>query len=56
MEVVQKYTVDFHTTMDKFNALSPSIEPTATGHIFEQIAIVESIIAEGYAYEKDGSV
>ncbi|MCH2490688.1 MAG: cysteine--tRNA ligase [Flavobacteriales bacterium] len=56
MEVVQKYTVDFHTTMDKFNALSPSIEPTATGHIFEQIAIVESIIAEGYAYEKNGSV
>ena len=41
MEVVQKYTVDFHTIMAKFNALPPSIEPTATGHIYEQIAIVE---------------
>lgn len=56
MEVVQKYTVDFHETMAKFNALPPSIEPTATGHIFEQIAIVENLIAEGYAYEKNGSV
>ncbi|MBT0607330.1 cysteine--tRNA ligase [Aequorivita echinoideorum] len=56
MEVVQKYTVDFHTTMAKFNALPPSIEPTATGHIAEQIKIVEKIIAEGFAYEKNGSV
>lgn len=56
MEVVQKYTVDFHTTMAKFNALPPSIEPTATGHIIEQIAIVEKIIEEGFAYEKNGSV
>ncbi|PKA83554.1 cysteinyl-tRNA synthetase [Ulvibacter sp. MAR_2010_11] len=56
MEVVQKYTVDFHTIMAKFNALPPSIEPTATGHIIEQIQIVEKIIAEGYAYEKNGSV
>jgi cysteinyl-tRNA synthetase len=56
MEVVQKYTVDFHTIMAKFNALPPSIEPTATGHIFEQIRIVEKIISEGYAYEKNGSV
>ncbi|QNJ98115.1 cysteine--tRNA ligase [Constantimarinum furrinae] len=56
MEVVQKYTVDFHTIMAKFNALPPSIEPTATGHIFEQIRIVEKIMAEGYAYEKNGSV
>jgi len=56
MEIVQKYTVDFHETMAKFNALSPSIEPTATGHIFEQIHIVEKIISEGFAYEKNGSV
>ncbi len=56
MEVVQKYTVDFHSTMEKFNALPPSIEPTATGHIFEQIHIVEKILSEGYAYEKNGSV
>tara|TARA_A100000171_G_C2140325_1_gene154863 strand:+ start:1837 stop:3321 length:1485 start_codon:yes stop_codon:yes gene_type:complete len=56
MEVVQKYTVDFHDTMAKFNALPPSIEPTATGHIYEQIAIVENLIAEGHAYEKNGSV
>mgnify|MGYP003662949526 FL=1 len=56
MEVVQKYTVDFHETMAKFNALPPSIEPTATGHIIEQIAIVEKLIEEGYGYEKNGSV
>lgn len=56
MEVVQKYTVDFHTTMAKFNALPPSIEPTATGHIIEQIEIVQKIIDEGFAYEKNGSV
>ena len=56
MEVVQKYTVDFHTTMAKFNALPPSIEPTATGHIYEQIHIVEKIIKEGFDYEKNGSV
>jgi cysteinyl-tRNA synthetase len=56
MEVVQKYTVDFHETMGKFNALPPSIEPTATGHIIEQIDIVSKIISEGYAYETNGSV
>lgn len=56
MEVVQKYTVDFHETMAKFNALPPSIEPTATGHIIEQIEIVAKIISEGYAYEINGSV
>ena len=56
MEVVQKYSVDFHDVMANFNALSPSIEPTATGHIIEQIQIVESILKEGFAYEKNGSV
>lgn len=56
MEVVQRYTVDFHRTMEQFNALPPSIEPTATGHIIEQITIIEKIISEGYAYIVNGSV
>lgn len=56
MEVVQRYTVDFHDTMSKFNALPPSIEPTATGHIIEQIGIIEEILKNGYAYIKNGSV
>lgn len=56
MEVVQRYTVDFHNTLAKFNNLPPSIEPTATGHIMEQIQIIEEIIKAGYAYEINGSV
>ena len=56
MEVVQKYTVDFHEVMAAFNALPPSIEPTATGHIIEQIEIVQKILDAGFAYEKNGSV
>ncbi len=56
MEVVQRYTVDFHTIMAKFNALPPSIEPTATGHIIEQIELIKKIIDEGYAYVVNGSV
>ena len=56
MEIVQRYTIDFHTTMSHFNALAPSIEPTATGHIIEQIVIIEKILSEGYAYEVNGSV
>ena len=56
MEIVQKYTVDFHTILDKFNFLPPSIEPTATGHIIEQIEIVKQIIENGYGYEANGSV
>lgn len=56
MEVVQKYTNGFHDVMKIFNALSPSIEPTATGHIVEQIEAIKTIIDNGYAYEKDGSV
>ncbi|MEP2937763.1 MAG: cysteine--tRNA ligase [Gilvibacter sp.] len=56
MEVVQRYTLDFHDIMNQFNALPPSIEPTATGHIIEQIGIIEEIIKKGYAYEKNGSV
>jgi cysteinyl-tRNA synthetase len=56
MEIVQKYTVDFHNVMQIFNSLPPSIEPTATGHIIEQIELVKDILAKGYAYEVDGSV
>ncbi len=56
MEVVQRYTIDFHTIMQQFNALPPSIEPTATGHIIEQIEIVKEIIEQGFAYEVNGSV
>ena len=56
MEVVQKYTVDFHNILTQFNLLPPSIEPTATGHIIEQIQIIDEIIAKGYAYHVNGSV
>ncbi len=56
MEVVQRYTVDFHNTLQKFNFLPPSIEPTATGHIIEQIEIIKDIIEKGFAYEVNGSV
>jgi cysteinyl-tRNA synthetase len=56
MEVVQRYTVDFHETLQKFNFLPPSIEPTATGHIIEQIEIIKEILAKGFAYEVGGSV
>ncbi len=56
MEVVQKYTVDFHEILNSFNFLPPSIEPTATGHIIEQIEIVKKIIDNGFAYEVNGSV
>ena len=56
MEVVQKYTIDFHKTLIKFNTLPPSIEPTATGHIVEQIEVVKQILDAGFAYEVEGSV
>lgn len=56
MEVVQKYTVDFHETMRLFNAFPPSIEPTATGHIVEQIETIKKIQNKGLAYEANGSV
>ncbi|AZQ43707.1 cysteine--tRNA ligase [Nonlabens ponticola] len=56
MEVVQQYTLDFHNVMKKFNALPPNIEPTATGHIVEQIEIIKSILDKGYAYERNGSI
>ena len=56
MELVQKYTNLFHWAMKEFNNLEPSIEPTATGHIVEQIVMIQKIIADGYAYEVNGSV
>lgn len=56
MEIVQKYTNGFHEIMRRFNNLEPSIEPRATGHILEQIEMVEEIIKRGYAYEANGSV
>ncbi|QJD95363.1 cysteine--tRNA ligase [Mucilaginibacter robiniae] len=56
MEIVQTYTTGFHDVMRAFNVLPPSIEPTATGHIIEQIELVKAILAQGYAYEVDGSV
>ena len=56
MELVQKYTNLFHWAMLELNCVEPSIEPTATGHIVEQLNMIEKIIAEGYAYEINGSV
>ena len=56
MEVVQRYTVDFHRVLGHFNLLPPSIEPTATGHIIEQIEIIKDILNKGLAYEVNGSV
>ena len=56
MEVVQRYTVDFHNVLNILNFLPPSIEPTATGHLIEQIEIIKMIIENGFAYEVNGSV
>lgn len=56
MELVQKYTNLYHWAMHQLNNLDPTIEPTATGHIVEQIGMIEKIIAEGYAYITNGSV
>lgn len=56
MEVVKRYTEDFHGVMRQFNILPPSIEPSATGHIVEQILITQKLIEQGLAYEVNGSV
>ncbi|MFL0090477.1 cysteine--tRNA ligase [Tenacibaculum maritimum] len=56
MEVVQRYTVDFHNVTKQYNFLPPSIEPTATGHIVEQIEMIKQIMKKGLAYEVNGSV
>lgn len=56
MEIVQRYTLGFHEVMNLMNALPPSIEPTATGHIIEQIEMTQSIINNGFAYENEGTI
>lgn len=56
MEIVQKYSVDFHKVLETFNFLPPTIEPTATGHIIEQIELTQKLIEKGFAYESNGSV
>lgn len=56
MEIVQKYSVDFRKVLDHFNFLPPTIEPTATGHIIEQIELTQKLIDLGFAYESNGSV
>ncbi len=56
MEIVQKYTIGFHDVMRLFNTLPPNIEPTATGHIAEQIEMVKEILNKGYAYESAGTI
>lgn len=56
MEVAQRYTIGFHDMMRIFNTKSPSIEPRATGHIIEQVAMIQDILERGFAYVKDGSV
>lgn len=56
MEVVKQYTEDFHEVMRQFNILPPSIEPSATGHIVEQISITQRLLDKGLAYEVNGSV
>ena len=56
MEVVQKYSLDFHKILEQFNNIPPSIEPTATGHIVEQIETIKKILNNGLAYERNGNV
>ncbi len=56
MEVVQFYTNKYHEAVDSLNCRRPSIEPSASGHIIEQIEIINKIIDNGYAYEENGSV
>lgn len=56
MEVAQYYTNTYHKALDALNVERPSIEPTATGHIIEQIELIKKIMGNGFAYEIDGSV
>ncbi|KRO69447.1 MAG: cysteine--tRNA ligase [Cryomorphaceae bacterium BACL7 MAG-120322-bin74] len=56
MEIAQRYTVNFHDVMRAFNTLPPSIEPTATGHIVEQISMTQQLLENGWAYEANGSI
>jgi cysteinyl-tRNA synthetase len=56
MEIVKYYSDRYHVNMDQLNTLHPSIEPTASGHIIEQMEMVKKILDNGYAYEAEGSV
>ncbi|MDE0470922.1 MAG: cysteine--tRNA ligase [Ekhidna sp.] len=56
MEIVQTYSNDFHNVMSLFNTIPPDIEPSAIGHLMEQIAMIRKLIEDGYAYESNGSV
>ncbi len=56
MEVAQYYTNRYHVAMDRLNVLRPSIEPHASGHILEQIELVQALLDKGFAYESNGSV
>ena len=56
MEIVQFFTISYHSAMEKLNCLPPSIEPRATGHIIEQIEMIKGILENGFAYEVNGSV
>jgi len=56
MQIVQTYTTGFHDVLRDFNTITPTIEPTATGHIIEQIELIKTIIGKGLAYESNGSV
>ena len=56
MEIVHKYTMGFRDVMKQFNVLTPNIEPTATGHIVEQIEMTKQILQNGYAYEANGTI
>ena len=56
MEVVQRYTLNYHECMDLLNVLPPSIEPHASGHIIEQQEYINKILANGFAYESKGSI
>ena len=56
MEIVQRYTISYHKGMDAMNCLRPDIEPTASGHIIEQIELAKKIMHNGYAYEVNGNI
>ncbi len=56
MEIVQKYTISYHKGMDLLNCLRPDIEPTASGHIIEQISLVKKILENGYGYAVNGNI
>ncbi|MDR3251711.1 MAG: cysteine--tRNA ligase [Tannerella sp.] len=56
MEIVQHYTIRYHSAMQRLNVLPPSIEPNASGHIIEQRDLVKKILDNGYAYLSEGSV